>query len=107
MLCPDEDLSKYDCYALECDPVRSRMLAANHFRELELRSEANTLALMTAASQGKSIKAEVPTSDNHWLLTTWGVQWWELSSRYRGAMYGGRFTRRTSYSHSPIYRIFQ
>ena len=92
-MCPEEDLSIYDCYALECAPVRSRQLAANHFRELEIRSEANKLAMVTAASQGKYIKAEVPTSENHWLLTSWGVQWWEISSRYRGAIYGGQFTR--------------
>ena len=92
-MCPEEDLSIYDCYALECDPIRSRQLAVNHFRELEIRSEANKLAMMTAASQGKHIKADVPTSENHWLLTSWGVQWWEISSRYRGAIYGGQFTR--------------
>lgn len=90
-ICP-EDRELYACYSLECDPERSLWLAVQHFKELENRATAHALAESTAAHSGKTVAPAKIDGDNHWLLTVYGIQWWDIASRYRGALYGGIFT---------------
>lgn len=90
MNCPAPDYSAYACYALACNPQLSAELAAKHFAALDERETFESIALATAASSGKTI-ARRPMSENHWLETAWGRQYWELKQTYNSVAYGSRF----------------
>lgn len=90
MNCPAPDYSAYSCYALGCNPKLSMELAGKHFQTLQERESAVSIAMVTAASMGKSITMR-SASENHWLDTAYGRQYWELKQAYTSVAYGSRF----------------
>ena len=88
--CPEPDYSGYQCYALSCNPALSVKLAYKHFTTIEERETLRTVALATGAAMGKSI-ANSHATENHWLETSWGRQYWELKQQFATVAYGGGF----------------
>lgn len=78
----------FDCYALDCDPIRSVELARLHFQTLGDREDAISIAMATAASSGKL--PTIPKNEgDHWTLTAYGLEY--LAMKRPPIVFGGRF----------------